>query len=377
MKIAIVANSGWYLHNFRLNLACSLLQAGHEVVAIGDSDAYGVKIAAAGIAYRAAPFTGAGTRWRQELACVRALRRLLHEEAVDVVLSYTPKGNIYAGMALWGRPARLIANVSGLGRSFVEKTLLTRFVRLLYRQALARAAWVFFQNREDHAIFLQAGLVRAKCSSRLPGSGVDLTRFAVTEPAGAKAADMLDFLFVGRLLWAKGVGQFVEAARIVRQRHPKSRFRILGALATPSGDAVPVHALQDWANEGIAEYLGTTDDVRPILQAADCVVLPSVYREGVPRSLLEAAASGKPIVTTDAIGCRDTVDDGSTGFLCRPGDISDLARQMLRFAELPPEEKLAMGLRGRRKMEKEFDERLVLDAYWRVLVSLRPAAGAG
>jgi glycosyltransferase involved in cell wall biosynthesis len=369
MKIAIVANTGWYLFNFRLNLARSLAALGHEVVAIGDNDAYGARIAAAGIAYRAAPFTGAGTRLCAEWACVRTLRALLREEAVDIVLSYTPKGNIYAALALWNRCARQVANVSGLGRAFVDSTPLTRLVRLLYRFSFRRAAWVFFQNEDDRRLFVSSGLVDVARTSRVPGSGVDLHRF-VPSALPTRAPERANFLFVGRLIHAKGICEYVEAARRVRTERPHCRFRVLGAIGSASADAIDAATLNAWQADGLIEHLGTTDDVRTALSDADCVVLPSYYREGVPRSLLEAAACARPLLASNAVGCRDAVDDGLSGYLCRPRDAEDLARQMLRFIALPVGEREVMGRRGRHKMEREFDEALVIEAYLALMTRL-------
>jgi glycosyltransferase involved in cell wall biosynthesis len=167
---------------------------------------------------------------------------------------------------------------------------------------------------------------------------------------------------VARLLWAKGVGEFVEAARRVKAECPRSRFRLLGALASDHRDGVPEATVRQWVKEGAVEYPGVVEDVRPHLAQADCVVLPS-YREGMPRSLLEAAASALPVIAADSVGCRDSLDDGVTGFLCRPRDPEDLARQMLRLLAMPLDQRRRMGDAGRSKMEREFDEGRVIEAY--------------
>jgi glycosyltransferase involved in cell wall biosynthesis len=176
-------------------------------------------------------------------------------------------------------------------------------------------------------------------------------------------------LLVARLLWDKGVGEFVNAARLVRQRYPKAQFHLLGFLDVDNPSAVPRAKVQAWEAEGLLTYLGPTDDVRRFLAVADCVVLPS-YREGVPRTLLEAAAMGRPVITTDAPGCRDTVVHGQTGLMCRVADADDLAQQMLAWLAMPLAERRAMGQRGRLRVEAEFDERLVLHAYDRVVQEL-------
>lgn len=364
MKIAVVANTGWYIYNFRRNLMRALEDAGHHVIAISSVDDHSRKLIGEGFRHRSIPLDGGGTHPVREVHSIVALRGVLRREKIDLVLSYTPKGNIYAGLAATGRPVAQIANISGLGRAFVENTPLTRLVRALYRFALKRTVRVFFQNDDDMAAFLAAGMVDPDRIGRVPGSGVDLERFRSSEDVGACTRDdrQAVFLFVARMLWAKGLGELIEAARRVRASHPQAHIRLLGKMEAGAG-AIPVEQMKAWVDEGIVDYLGTTDDVRSCIAAADCVVLPSWYREGVPRSLLEAAAMARPVITTDSIGCRDTVDDGVSGFLCRARDSGDLAAQMERFLSLLPEERRAMGAAGRRKMEREFDEKIVISRY--------------
>jgi glycosyltransferase involved in cell wall biosynthesis len=368
-RIGVVANTSWYLHNFRGNLIRALQADGHAVFAIGGDGEYAARLRAQGIEHRPVVFDGSGTRPWRELATVWALRRAFVRERIDVVLSYTPKGNIYSALALTGQPATLLMNVSGLGTAFAYDGLLARVVRALYRASLRRAAWVFFQNDDDMARFRSRNMVDASRTSRLPGSGVDLEAFRAQMPADRADADPL-FLMVARLLWDKGIGEFAEAARRVKKEYPRSRFRLLGALVPDHRGGVPEATLRQWVEDGVLEYPGMVDDVRPQLKQADCVVLPSVYREGVPRSLLEAAASARPVIAADTVGCRDALDDGISGFLCKPRDPEDLARQMLRLLALSDAERRRMGEAGRAKMEREFDEGCVIAAYRQCLNAL-------
>ncbi|MCX8114936.1 MAG: glycosyltransferase family 4 protein [Burkholderiaceae bacterium] len=367
MRIAVVANTSWYLYNFRLNLMCALQRAGHDVVAVGPSDAYAARIAEAGIAHRAVSFDGDGVNPVREIATVAALARTFRRADSELVLSFTPKGNIYSGLAAMAAGIRTIPNVSGLGRVFIRQSLLTSLVRGLYRITLARAPCVFFQNEDDKHAFVEARLVEESRALRIPGSGVDLERFTPMTLAGEEGiTPVFVFLLVARLLWDKGVGEFVEAARVLRREYPQARFQLLGFLDVANPSAVPRDTVTQWVDEGLVEYLGSTDDVRPFLARADCVVLPS-YREGVPRALLEAAAMRRPIITTDAPGCRDVVDDGVTGFLCRPRDAGDLAQKMRRMLMMSAGERERMGGLGREKIESLFDERIVIDAYVRAI----------
>lgn len=378
MKIAVVANTGWYIFNFRRNLISALRQAGHEVVAVAPEDDYCNALRREGVPVLCIPLDVAGTHPRRELRSVLALRQVLRREGADLVLSYTPKGNLYTAMSSVGLPLRQIANVSGLGRAFVRAGLLNQFVRLLYRIGFRRASWVFFQNDDDRNFFVSEGLVDPSRSERIPGSGVDLTRFApVPLPTSSQSrspSTQVTFLLVARMLWDKGVGEFVEAARRVRVQRPSARFRLLGFLDPGHPSGISAEKLQSWVQEGVVEYLGATDDIRPVIAQADCVVLPSYYREGVPRSLLEAAAMGRPLIATDSIGCRDAVSDQITGFLVPPRSASELARRFVDIIDMPAERRSEMGQRGRQKMEQEFAEQIVIQRYLHLAAALAPEA---
>lgn len=361
LRIAVVANTMWYLFNFRLNLMLALKAAGHSVVGIAPADSYVSQIEAAGIEFQTVPISGGGTNPLVELASVARLRRLLKREKVDLVLSYTPKGNLYSAVACISLRVPFVPNVSGLGRAFIRKSPVTWIAQGLYRLTFRRARRVFFQNPDDMNVFLDAGLVHPEDAERLPGSGVDLVRFAVAKP-NSRADDAPVFLLVARMLWDKGVGEYVAAARQVRLTHPRATFRLLGFMTSDNPSAIPWDQVNAWVLEGVVTYLGPTDDVRPHLVEADCVVLPS-YREGVPRVLLEAAAMGRPVITTDVPGCREAIVDGETGYLCRPADHADLAAKLLKFIALPVAERRTMGERGRAFVVQHFDENAVLDRY--------------
>ncbi|MBB5204476.1 glycosyltransferase involved in cell wall biosynthesis [Inhella inkyongensis] len=364
MKVAIVANSAWYLQNFRLGLARHLLGLGHEVLFVSPADGHESKLTAQGFAFQAWPLASASTNPWREMHAVRSLRRLLDAQAVEAVLSYTPKGNIYSGLALTGRRAVFLPNISGLGRAFIEPGLLTHVVTLLYRQALQRAQRVIFQNEDDRDAFVQFGIVTHDRSLRVPGSGVDLARFQPQAwPTGPRR-----FLFVGRLLRDKGVNEFVAAARAIRSQRKDCEFVMLGSSRSGNPTAVPISELQTWLQAGWVQHIEQLDDVRPELARAHCVVLPS-YREGVPRSLLEAAAMARPVLATDVPGCRDTVRPGRTGLLCEARSASALEAGLSDLLAMSDAQLQALGQAGRAFMEEEFDERKVLATYAGLLSS--------
>ena len=264
----------------------------------------------------------------------------------------------------------VINNVSGLGTAFIRDTWVTQIARLLYRVALRSSRKVFFQNEDDRQLFLDLKLVEVEKTGLLPGSGINLARFRPVENRKAKEHPFR-FLLAARLLYDKGVGEYVAAARIVRRQRPHVTFALLGFLDAENPTAIPRREISRWVQEGIVEYLGTADDVRPYFAEADCIVLPS-YREGTPRTLLEAAAMAKPIIATDVPGCREVVDHGRNGLLCKPKDAEDLARCMIEMIDTPASRRLAMGTAGRKKMENEFDENIVTAAYLDTLRSIYP-----
>ncbi|BDI04345.1 glycosyltransferase family 4 protein [Sphaerotilus microaerophilus] len=369
MRIAVISNTSWYLVNFRRNLMLALMADGHEVIAVSPEDEYTTHLISSGIRHEAVPLSGSGTQWLTELRSVLCLRRVFQNNRVDVVLSNTPKGNLYSAIACMSLGIRFIPNVSGLGRAFIQTSFVTRIARLLYRLTFRYAHRVFFQNLDDQDIFLRSGLVLPGRYERLPGSGVDVDRFCAA-PWVERDTDAPVFLLVARMLWDKGVGEFIDAARLVRGKYPMSTFHLLGAADSDNPASIGRDQIDAWQAEGIVRYLGKTDDVRPHIAHADAVVLPS-YREGVPRTLLEAAAMARPVITTDAPGCKDTVIDGQTGLRCKARDAPGLASAMLRFAAMDKASRVGMGERGRARVVREFDEQIVIDRYREALASLQ------
>ncbi len=363
MKITIALNTSWNLVNFRSGLIRALVERGYEVVAIAPDDEYSPRLKALGCRFVALPMDNKGTNPLRDLLLFVRFYNLFRRERPDVFLAYTPKPNIYGSFAaqLLGIP--VVNNIAGLGATFIRKSWLTSLVLLLHKAALANSRHVFFQNQDDMKVFLERDLVDADKVSRLPGSGVDLEVF---RSVNKSTEGDFTFLLVARMMWNKGVGEYVEAARIVRARYPRVRFKLLGFLDVKNPTAISRAQMSAWVAEGVVEYLGQTDDVKPYFAACDCAVLPS-YREGVPRSLLEAAAMGCPIVASDAPGCKDALDDGISGLLCRVKDSVDLAEKLMQMVAMPQQARKKMGEAGRRKMVREFDENIVIGRYLQVI----------
>jgi glycosyltransferase involved in cell wall biosynthesis len=359
--IVITANSSWNIVNFRAGLISALIQAGYPVVVIApDEGRNAERIEELGATFVSIRLRGSGLSPIEDARLLRDYLRLFRTLRPFAMLGYTIKPNIYGSIAAGIMGVRAINNISGLGTAFLRRGPLQWLATSLYRRALRRSHLVFFQNRDDRELFLDRRLVRQSRTRLLPGSGVDLNHFA---PRSARQDDgEFRFLLIARMLWDKGVGEFVDAARLLRARHPHARFQLLGFVGADNRSAVPAATLDAWVAEGIVEYLGETDDVRDAIAQSGCVVLPS-YREGLPRSLIEAAAMGKPVVTTDVPGCRDAIAAGKTGLLCEVRSAASLAAAMEGMMAMPAAERQTMGRCARERAERTFDQRLIIDAY--------------
>lgn len=376
MKIFLVANTAWSLVNFRAGLMRALVANGHEVVAVAPFDEHAARIEALGVRFLALSMDNKGTHPLRDLRLLLAFIKLFRRERPDLVISYTIKPVIYASLAARWLHVPAVSVVTGLGTVFLRENLLTILVEWLYRVSQSRVQKIFFLNEDDMQIFRERRLVPVALMERLPSEGVDLSHFSSdeTNPAFGECGVVapphrLRFLLMARLLWDKGVGEYVEAARQVRQLYPDSQFGLLGFLDAQNQTAISRTQIDEWVQEGVVTYLGVTHDVREAILYSDCVVLPS-YREGISRTLLESAAMCRPIITTDVVGCRDVIEDGVTGYLCLPKDSDDLASKIVQMIELTPDERKQMGEQGRKKVEREFDERVVISRYFAVISSI-------
>lgn len=363
MKVIICINTAWNLVNFRSGLIRALVRAGHEVVAVSPYDAFASSLEGLGCRFVELPMDNGGTNPLRDVLLLWRFWGLLNRESAEVFLAYTVKPNVYGSMAAHFMKIPVINNIAGLGVVFGKSGFILKIVQTLYLLSLSRSAKVFFQNKEDLQIFLKSNLVRPEIVELLPGSGVDLKHFAaVPLPSSERGVKIFRFLLIARMLWEKGVGEFVEAAALIRSNWPQAECYLLGFLDVQNPGAISRAQMDELAASGIT-YLGESNDVRVEIAQADCIVLPSYYREGVPRVLLEAASMARPIITTDSVGCRDAVEDGVNGYLCKVRDVKDLANKMELMLSLTTEQLSEMGIQGRAKMEREFDEQLVIDKY--------------
>ena len=361
MHILLTVNAGWNVLNFRTPLVTGLIADGHRLTVLAPDDGHAAALSALGCDFVPLPMDLKGLSPKRDSALIWRFQREFRRLHPDCVLSFTIKNNIYGALAARLRGHPVLPNVTGLGTAFLSGRPLQLVAEQLYRRAFARCPTVFFQNGDDRDLFLDRRLVAAAQARVLPGSGIDLDKFA--PPAEAPPTERpFTFLLIARLLRDKGVVEFAEAARALRARLPDARFVLLGPLGADNRSAIPAETVEGWVREGIVEHHPPVTDVRPLIAAADCVVLPS-YREGTPRTLLEAAAMGRPLIATDVPGCRAVVDEGVTGLLCAARDPASLARAMARMAAQSPAQRAAMGRAGRAKMEREYDQAIVVAAY--------------
>lgn len=360
-RILLSINAAWNVVNFRAGLIRALVAAGHEVIVATPEDGSEKDIPALGARFVPLPMAAAGMSPRQDIGLYLRYRRLIRDTRPDIFLGYTVKPNVWGALAAQHLGVPTINNISGLGTAFIDGGLLGGLVVRLYRAALRRSFCVFFQNPDDRDLFVARRLVDPDSTRLLPGSGIALGDFPVS-PRVRQHGDGLRFLMVARLLRQKGVVEYVEAARIVRARYPAAQFQLLGPADVANVSAISRAELDGWITEGAIDYLGATGDVRPFIADADVVVLPS-YREGLPRTLLEGAAMGKPLIATDVPGCRHIVTDGGNGLLVPVRDAVALAGAFEAMIAAEPCKIAAMGVESRSIVERTFDERVVFAAY--------------
>ena len=372
LHVLITVNASWNVWNFRRPVLSALIKQGCRVTVLAPEDQFRSEIENFGCRFIPLKMDQKGLNPVHDLALFARFKSIFAQERPDVILSYTIKNNIYGAFAARTLDIPFIPNITGLGTAFLSGGLLQTVAETLYRTAFASVPVVFFQNEDDRDLFLKRALVKPGQARLLPGSGIDLEHFdRASYPAPDSATT---FLLIARMLRDKGIMEYVEAARIVKTRFPETRFQLLGAADAKNRSAFSLDEANSWERSHGVEYLGTAPDVREHIGLSHCVVLPS-YREGAPRTLMEAAAMARPLIATDVPGCRTLVDSGQTGLLCTPRDARSLANTCLGFMALPHSARVAMGEAGRRKMEREFDQVHVANAYRQAIAEVAPASG--
>lgn len=353
MHILIVANNDVGLFKFRHELVETLIKT-HKVSICLPNGEYVPKFVAMGCKYHECEFDRHGTNPLAELKQIHFYKRLLKSLKPDVVLTYTIKPNIYAGIACASLNVPYIANITGLGTAIENGGLMQKVLLVLYRYGLRKAKTVFFQNKTNMEFMLSKGIAK-RSYALLPGSGVNLDEHTF-EPY-PEGESPVKFVTVGRIMKDKGADEILYAAEKIKKDHPNVIFKLIGGFDGDYKDSV-----QKAVDAGIIEYLGHQSDVHSYMKDAHAIVHAS-YHEGLSNVLLEAAACGRPIIATDVAGCRETYEDGASGISFKAKDAEALVQAVNKFIALPHQKKKEMGMAGRRKVENEFDRNIVIQKY--------------
>ncbi len=361
----IIANTTWNIQNFRLNIIQMLLDNGFEVTTVAPNDEFMEylkdfpQVKHISLKYLSRKSLNPLT----DLSLILELGQIYKRIQPDVTIHYTIKPNIYGSIAAYRTGHKCISVVTGLGYTFIHNGLIGFISKMLYRIALKTNQKVIFENNDDRLLFIDQKIMTANKAISVKGCGIDTHHFS---PREILNPDKDIFLFIGRLLYDKGIREYVRAAEIVKKKHPHAQFWIAGNIDEENPAAITRRDLDQWIRKGVIEYKGFVHDVRDLIQQSSCVVLPS-YREAIARALQEGMAMGKPVISTDVAGCREAVDDGKNGFLVPVRDAVALSKSMTNFMSLNQDRRKEMGENGRAKVLGQFDERIIAEDYRKII----------
>ena len=357
-KVMIMANHVLGLYSFRRELIIELLNKNFEVILSAPYDDKITYFTGLGCIFIETPVDRRGVNIKNDVKLLIKYWKMIKIHQPSVVLSYTIKPNIYGGIVCGLKNIPYIANITGLGSAVENKSLLRRITISLYRIGLRKSKRVFFQNN-DNMKFMHSHGIALKNSLLIPGSGVNLNHYKLLEYPNDR---VINFLFISRIMKEKGIEQYLETAEFIKSKYPYTNFHVLGNC-----DDNYINKLKEYEDKGFINYHGRQDDVREFHKISHCTIHPSYYLEGMSNVLLESAACGRPIITTNRSGCKEVVDDGINGYLVEQKNTQDLIEKVEKFINLSFEKKRQMGIAGRAKVERAFDRQLVVNAYLKEL----------
>ena len=361
MRILILANNDGGLYKFRRELIIRLVESNEVFICLPNGE-FISEFQKLGCIFWDCPFLNRhGTNPMLEIKLLSFYNKVVSEINPDVVFTYTIKPNIYGGIVCAQKNIPYVANITGLGTAVENAGTLQKITLMLYKYALRKAKKVFFQNTENRDFMLEHNIVKSNYDL-LPGSGVNLSRFKVLE---YPSEDTIEFAFISRIMKEKGIDQYLDAAKQIREKYPNTAFHVCGFCEQDYENT-----LKNLHNRGIIIYHGMVRDVEEFLRNIHCVVHPTYYPEGLSNVLLEACATGKPIITTDRSGCKEVVDDGINGYMIPQKNTKALISAIEKMIQLRNEERKEMGLNGRKKVMKEFDRKIVIEAYMKEVYKL-------
>ncbi len=353
-KIVLVGNSDVSIYNYRYELIERLIVEGHEVYVVTPFGALNQEMVNLGAKHVEVSFNRRGTNPFSDLKLLKKYVKVFKEISPDFVFTYTIKPNIYASMACKKLNIPCIVNITGLGSAVENGGIMQRITVALYRWSLKKVKTIFFQNESNKAFFVKKK-INVKAHKLLPGSGVNLKKF---QPFEYPVGDVVEFVFVSRLMKEKGIEHYIDAAEIITKKYPNTRFHICG-----SSEKMYESKMEELKNNPNIIYHGRVKDVSEVLNKVHCTIHPTYYPEGMSNVLLESLACARPIITTDRAGCKEIVDDGVNGFIVKQKDTLDLVQKIEKFLALDNEQRKQMGIAGRQKVEREFDRNFVIEKY--------------
>lgn len=361
MKIVFSSNISWSIYNFRVPLLKSLKEKGYEIYTLAAKDNYSKKLENEGFHFEEINLNNNATNPIEDLLTIYKYYKIYKKIKPDIICHNAIKPNIYGTIAAGFLRIPVINNISGLGTLFIKDNFSTKIAKILYKISQKKATIIFFQNNDDLDLFVNSKLVNKDKCKVIPGSGVNTSKFSPKKNSDINKKPF-SFLFVGRLIYDKGIREYINAIEVVRKIYANVEFQILGPIYKDNATAISEEDLKGWINTGTIKYLGETDDVASFMKQSNCLVLPS-YREGLSKVLIEASSLSLPIITTNVPGCRDVVIHNETGFLCNVKSSIDLAEKMIMMVKLSKEERISMGKKGRQRAIDVFDEKIIIKHY--------------
>lgn len=365
MRILFLSNSIGGLINFRFELLQALVKRGDEVFLSSqiEPEASPKALEEIGCKFIETKMNQRGTNPLDEFKLIKEYKRIIKEVNPNIVMAYTIKPNIYGSVACRKLRMPVIANVTGMGMALENEGILQKISIMLYRWGFKKTDFVFFQN-QDSIDFFKKHNIKPQAQSIISGSGVNLEKFYFMDYPEDNGE--VHFLYIGRILPKKGMQQFIDAALYCHEHHPQAHFHIVGI----KDDPYYTQQVLDLDEKGIIKYHGKQFDIRPYVKNINCLVHPSFYPEGLSNVCLESSAMGRPVITTDKSGCRDTVDDGVTGYIVKQRDSQDLIEKIEKFINLPYEQKVEMGKAAHEKVAREFNRADVVNRYLEMIDKL-------
>ena len=366
-RICIVSNTARSIYNFRSNLMREIHDKLYKVTALAPYDEYAEKIKEEFEFIKIRKLDRSGTNPIKDIILFFEFIKIYRKLKPDFVINFTIKPNIYSALACLFLNIKYMCSVTGLGHIFLKESLASLIVKILFKLSFYFSKTVVCQKQDDKNLLVSKKIVTDTKVILTPGSGVDLKHFNNNGDSHKNKGNDFIFIMVSRLLKEKGVKEYVDASKIIKKEKSRVGCFLLGPVDIDNPSCISESEIQIWHNNGFIEYLGETQNVKKYLELADAVVLPSYYREGIPRILLEALAMGKPVITTDSVGCREVVENGKNGFAIPVKNVKALVNAMEKMIELNSEEYDKMCSYSRKKACDEFDERIVIDKYLNVI----------